>query len=149
MELKMLSGPFSHDLMVVVLEDLYPDLKHGPDYLVAHPVDYRDHTNHGDPFFMRWNVQGQAMPDAAGIKAAFLADEAKYRGIFARKFRNACLDGTDGKGNIGDAPPGSKAATLANEWRVYRQALRDVPQQVGFPMVIDWPVAPDQDGAQS
>jgi hypothetical protein len=27
-------------------------------------------------------------------------------------------------------------------WSVYRQALRDVPQQPGFPLKIDWPVAP-------
>lgn len=28
------------------------------------------------------------------------------------------------------------------QWAVYRQALRDVPQQEGFPMNIVWPVAP-------
>lgn len=27
-------------------------------------------------------------------------------------------------------------------WKAYRQALRDVPQQAGFPDVISWPVAP-------
>lgn len=27
-------------------------------------------------------------------------------------------------------------------WGVYRQALRDVPQQAGFPWEINWPVAP-------
>lgn len=28
------------------------------------------------------------------------------------------------------------------EWRAYRQALRDVPQQAGFPASINWPTAP-------
>lgn len=28
------------------------------------------------------------------------------------------------------------------QWAVYRQALRDVPQQEGYPMNIIWPVAP-------
>lgn len=28
------------------------------------------------------------------------------------------------------------------EWKVYRQALRDVPQQAGFPDNVVWPVAP-------
>lgn len=28
-------------------------------------------------------------------------------------------------------------------WAIYRQALRDLPQQAGFPHVIDWPVAPN------
>jgi hypothetical protein len=27
-------------------------------------------------------------------------------------------------------------------WRVYRQALLDVPQQEGFPWSIEWPVKP-------
>lgn len=27
-------------------------------------------------------------------------------------------------------------------WATYRQALREVPQQSGFPYSIDWPVAP-------
>lgn len=28
--------------------------------------------------------------------------------------------------------------------RTYRQALRDVPEQPGFPYEIEWPVMPDQ-----
>ena len=27
-------------------------------------------------------------------------------------------------------------------WKVYRQALRDVPTQAGFPDAVVWPVAP-------
>ena len=37
---------------------------------------------------------------------------------------------------VADAPV-DKAA-----WATYRQALRDVTQQSGFPWTIDWPVAP-------
>ena len=29
------------------------------------------------------------------------------------------------------------------EWAVYRQALRDLPQQAGFPTTINWPVKPE------
>ena len=29
-------------------------------------------------------------------------------------------------------------------WKTYRQALRDVPSQGGFPWVITWPVSPDE-----
>lgn len=28
------------------------------------------------------------------------------------------------------------------EWAAYRQALRDLPQQAGFPVTIDWPMKP-------
>ncbi len=30
-------------------------------------------------------------------------------------------------------------------WQSYRQALRDVPQQAGFPATIDWPVEPEKE----
>ena len=33
--------------------------------------------------------------------------------------------------------------TLTAEWATYRQALRDVPDQVGFPENVDWPVKPE------
>lgn len=32
---------------------------------------------------------------------------------------------------------------LHSDWAAYRQALRDLPEQKGFPFVIEWPVAPD------
>jgi len=32
---------------------------------------------------------------------------------------------------------------LHSDWAAYRQALRDLPEQEGFPFVIKWPVAPD------
>lgn len=31
-----------------------------------------------------------------------------------------------------------------HEWLAYRQALRDVPEQEGFPKTINWPTAPTQ-----
>lgn len=32
--------------------------------------------------------------------------------------------------------------TLTEEWAAYRQALREVPQQTGFPFEVIWPVKP-------
>ena len=32
--------------------------------------------------------------------------------------------------------------TLSTEWRTYRQTLRDVPSQSGFPSNITWPTEP-------
>ena len=31
---------------------------------------------------------------------------------------------------------------ITEEWRTYRQALRDVPAQAGFPTNITWPTEP-------
>lgn len=32
--------------------------------------------------------------------------------------------------------------TLYNQWQVYRQALRDIPQQEGYPVTVIWPEKP-------
>jgi len=34
--------------------------------------------------------------------------------------------------------------TMSSEWTTYRQALRDVPGQAGFPNSIDWPTEPGE-----
>jgi hypothetical protein len=52
-----------------------------------------------------------------------------------RQERNALLKNTDWT-QVADAPV-NKAT-----WATYRQALRDISAQVGFPWTIDWPVAP-------
>jgi hypothetical protein len=35
-----------------------------------------------------------------------------------------------------------RGTALPPEWAAYRQALRDIPQQAGFPNDIDWPEEP-------
>ena len=60
------------------------------------------------------------------------------RAAEAREKRNALIAETDFMA-MPDYPldDEKKAAVLA-----YRQALRDVPEQAGFPRQIDWPVKP-------
>jgi hypothetical protein len=41
---------------------------------------------------------------------------------------------------LADVPLSAEKKT---EWAVYRQALRDVPQQTGFPQTIQWPASPE------
>jgi len=53
----------------------------------------------------------------------------------ARAIRNAKLAASDWT-QLADAPVDSAA------WAVYRQALRDVTDQEGFPTDINWPVEP-------
>ncbi len=36
----------------------------------------------------------------------------------------------------------SSDLTLSNQWRTYRQALRDVSTQSGFPNSVTWPTEP-------
>ncbi len=50
----------------------------------------------------------------------------------------------DGERNIllSESDVYALADRITDEWRTYRQALRDVPLQAGFPDNITWPVKP-------
>ena len=85
----------------------------------------------------------------------------------ARKIRNKLLDASDKYNTVDrvfnfDLPKTisttnviSAVKTLiegingitANEWSVYRQHLRDITDQPGFPFDIDWGTAPDAEEA--
>jgi hypothetical protein len=51
-----------------------------------------------------------------------------------RADRNARLAATDWMAN--------SDVTMSDAWRTYRQALRDIPAQSGFPTNVTWPVKP-------
>jgi len=53
-----------------------------------------------------------------------------------RANRNKLLAASDWT-QVADAPVDQAA------WAAYRQALRDIPQQEGFPYSITWPVKPE------
>jgi len=53
----------------------------------------------------------------------------------ARNKRNALLSQSDWT-QVADAPVDQTA------WATYRQALRDITIQAGFPETIDWPTVP-------
>lgn len=39
----------------------------------------------------------------------------------------------------------SDAKTTKADWKTYRQKLRDVPEQAGFPYDVEWPVCPTEE----
>tara|TARA_R110000787_G_scaffold17112_1_gene53977 strand:- start:4 stop:288 length:285 start_codon:yes stop_codon:yes gene_type:complete len=53
-----------------------------------------------------------------------------------RKERDGLLDASDWT-----QMPDYSSATKES-WATYRQALRDIPDQTGFPNTIDWPTSP-------
>lgn len=69
--------------------------------------------------------------EVAAVEAAAIAAATGD----ARKRRNALLAASDWA-----MLPDTQ--TDRDAWAVYRQSLRDVPQQVGFPMDILWPTPP-------
>ena len=70
----------------------------------------------------------------ADQQAAYDASEAAKLAKSERAKRDDLLKATDHYG-LSDV-------TMSAEMTTYRQALRDVPQQAGFPQTITWPEAP-------
>ena len=74
------------------------------------------------------------------IESLTLEDKQERRKSAAseiRKRRDTLMSATDWT-QLDDYPRNNKLA-----WRTYRQQLRDVPQQSGFPETIIWPTSPD------
>ena len=72
----------------------------------------------------------------------------------ARKIRNHMLDKSDAQMSLDRIGLDTSTTTafltslgkiFKNSWSVYRQHLRDIPAQEGFPFNIDWGVSPDAD----
>ena len=76
--------------------------------------------------------QEQVVQDAE--KTAWDAGENNRRAAEVRAERNARIAVCDWR-VLPDVLNG-------DVWKVYRQALRDVPKQAGFPDAVVWPVAP-------
>lgn len=90
-------------------------------------------------------------------KAVEEQDEERAAAL-ARKIRNKLLEASDKEcvfdKILPEAPTGSSfvdwiqwlrhlASTNTNEWGIYRQALRDIPQQEGFPFDVKFPINPN------
>ena len=75
--------------------------------------------------------------DINGAIAAIVVDDTPAPDLEApiRQQRNALLAASDWT-QVADAPVDQAA------WAVYRQALRDVTTQAGFPNEVVWPVSP-------
>ena len=69
-------------------------------------------------------------------KAQREADRLAQLGSVAREQRNRLLAGCDWT-QLADYAGADKA-----DWTVYRQALRDITKQTGFPETVEWPSAP-------
>ena len=96
------------------------------------------------------------------LQAAILAKDEELAAALARMIRDKRLVESDGmlafdrwginvpeEVSMTTILPAFKALAdglkqlLRSDWAAYRQALRDLPQQEGFPFVINWPEAPD------
>jgi hypothetical protein len=85
------------------------------------------------------DIYQQAKQGAFGPVAEFVpyvpTEEEKAAAIRAE--RDALLAATDWT-QLPDVPE-----SIRNAYAVYRQALRDIPQQSGFPDDVEWPIKPE------
>ncbi|WGS44228.1 phage tail assembly chaperone [Burkholderia sp. JSH-S8] len=129
-----------HDLVIMAVEEKWPELRHGRDFLVAHPLCKVTGKQSGNPFILQWSAEQIAQPNvtdfyerAEELRPAYAAQRAKSR-------RDALLAQSDWT-QMGHVPLETREM-----WEVYRQALRDVTEQEGFPFEIAWPVRPGDEG---
>lgn len=80
-----------------------------------------------------WSFDGVGSPVAPPVNLEALANSARAQ-------RNFLLTESD----LAVLPDRWAAMTTEQQaaWATYRQALRDLPQQSGFPTIINWPVKP-------
>jgi len=82
-------------------------------------------------------VNREATPDEAQQFEADKQANLVRRQVIARLQRDQLLAATDWT-QAKDIPD-----AVSSKYAAYRQALRDVPQQSGFPQNIVWPVKPE------
>lgn len=81
-----------------------------------------------------WNYDGSNFTDpAVELEVEPTTEQLE---IEVRSRRNRLLESSDWTQ--------SRDVTLSNDadWKTYRQSLRDIPSQSGFPKEITWPTAP-------
>jgi len=91
------------------------------------------------PFFdvdTQTRVEGApVLTDGVWVQNWIVTEEPEEsKGINIRRTRTTKLAATDWRA-LSDT-------TMSSEWTTYRQALRDIPEQAGFPNTITWPTEP-------
>jgi len=79
-------------------------------------------------------VEDNVTVTKAEQEAAYTANKDAEAATAVRAERDALLAETDWMG--------MSDVTMPAEWATYRQALRDVPSQDGFPHTVTWPTKP-------
>ena len=67
-------------------------------------------------------------------EAAWAAGADARKAEEVRQERNSLIQQSDWMAN--------SDVTMSDEWRTYRQALRDITAQAGFPNEVTWPTKP-------
>jgi hypothetical protein len=88
------------------------------------------------PIFTDHTQEDGTVVTAAEQEIAYKANKDAEQAKSVRASRETLLKESDWT-QLSDAPVDQTA------WATYRQALRDIPSQVGFPWTVDWPIKPE------
>ena len=87
------------------------------------------------------NINGERVQFTAAEETARDAEEQAWADAADTRIAVAVREERDDKLAETDWMASSDL-TMSSEWATYRQALRDVPAQAGFPTNVTWPVEP-------
>lgn len=101
------------------------------------------------------NLQKSQLPEVLenAYQAACVSGDKQAAADAARALRNRLLDLSDREMSLDRLGLDTSSVIdflaslkqiFSSDWAVYRQALRDLPQQEGFPFDITFPVSPDK-----
>lgn len=101
-----------------------------------------------------FNLQKSQLPEVLerSYKAACDSGDKQAAADAARVLRNRLLDLSDKEMSLDRLGLDTSSVIdflaslkqiFSSDWAVYRQALRDIPQQDGFPFTIDFPISPN------
>lgn len=131
------------DELAYCIEKKYPNLVRGKDYWIAHEVDRQTRIQIDTALIVKWLPINPPQPstselqdlwDAYGAEAIEWHLANHLRGM--RDFELSKVDPQIAAAEDSDDAERVKAL------RAYRQALRNVPQQSGFPFTVKWPEPP-------
>lgn len=100
------------------------------------------------------SLQKSQLPEVLenAYKAACDSGDEQAAADAARSLRNRLLDLSDKEMSLDRLGLDTSSVIdflaslkqiFSSDWAVYRQALRDIPQQEGFPFAIDFPLSPN------
>jgi hypothetical protein len=108
--------------LTVRFEEINEDLP-----FTANPNDVEAHGR---------EIYARALSGEFGTISDYIPPSIEQMSIGVRDERNTKLSDTDWT-QLPDVPE-----SIKNLWSPYRQSLRDVPQQAGFPTNVTWPTKP-------
>ena len=97
---------------------------------IGDDISYIAHERVGDPWLVK--VSGGVAAVDAALETSYNNNKAEAE---IRAERDALLAATD--------IYALQDLVMTEEMKTYRQALRDVPQQAGFPTTVTWPTKPE------